>query len=177
MSKDAVFGYEWRDGELVVNEKEQAIVKWINKKLVEYSDNPPKYLIKEIMDHSEKKLSTQEACKKISLSQIEIYLLAELNVRMRKFKKQHEDFLEIQLDEELQADVEKEYRLEKIIEKSGGCIPEYRKQQYIGNAVLSISPSSNQSIISREMYEKAAERIQEFGEGGQEEQSTMQQEL
>lgn len=57
VSKDVSFGYEWKNGELVINEKNQAIAKWIYKKTTEYMDNPPNYLKKEVMDHSEEKFS------------------------------------------------------------------------------------------------------------------------
>ena len=178
MDKDVAFGYEWKNGELVINEKNQVNVKWIYEKITEYVNNPPDYLIKEIMDHSEEKLSIQEACEKISLSQIEIYVLAELKVRTLQFKEQQADFndihkiMEMQLDEAMQAAVEEKYRLQQAIECSGGYIPEYERHQYVGNVFLPESKQgSYESLISRELYEKAVEKMREFREDGAEEQS------
>ena len=117
MSKDGSFGYECKNGEPVINEKNQAIVKWIYKKTIEYMDNPPNYLIKEVIDHSKKKFSVQEVREKVSLHKIEIYVLAELKIRILQLEKQQEGFIDIQkamempLNEALQAAVEERYRL------------------------------------------------------------------
>ena len=49
MEKRKLFGYDWKDETLVVNEKEGIIVKWIYRMVSEYSGNPPDFLIQKVI--------------------------------------------------------------------------------------------------------------------------------
>lgn len=171
MNKKAAFGYEWKNGELVINEKESSIVKWIYSKVSEYTDNPPDYLIRETMEYSEEELTYDEAKKKVSLSKILPFVTAELNVRIKEFEIRHAEpndiqkFLESELDSEMTAALEKEYILQKVSGYSGGVISP-REGRYIGKAPkhrqgLRNITESNEPFVSKEMYESVVKKIQE----------------
>ena len=169
MNKKATFGYEWKNGELVINEKESSIVKWIYSKVSEYTDNPPDYLIRETMEYSEEELTYDEARKKVSLSKILPYVTAELNVRIKEFEIRQADdiqkFLESELDSEMTAALEKEYILQKVSGYAGGVISP-REGRYIGKAPKRRQGfkniiESNEPFVSKEMYESAVKKIQE----------------
>lgn len=169
MNKKATFGYEWKNGELVINEKESNIIKWIYSKVSEYTDNPPDYLIREAMEYSDEELTYEEAKKKVSLSKILPYVTAELNVRIKEFEIGQADdiqkFLESELDSEMNAAIEKEYILQKVSRHTGGVISP-REGRYIGKAHkrrqgLRNITESNEPFVSKEMYESAVKKIQE----------------
>lgn len=175
MNNKAQFGYEWKDGELVVNYKESAIVKWIYKNVLEYSENPPNYLIKETMKESQEELSYDEAKEKVSFSKVQIYVAAELNVRLKECKDRQADGAEIQrlleskLNNKLIVEVNKEYRLQKEIAKGsihfGGYIPSHNVGHYVGKVVQGL-PSGfeklvHEPLIPKELYESAVKKIQE----------------
>lgn len=80
--------------------------------------------------------------------------------------------MEMPLDEALKAAVEEKYRLRRAVECSGEYIPAHGEYRYVENVFLSESKQdSYKPLISRELYEKVVEKMQEFREDGAEEQS------
>ena len=120
MKAEAPFGYEWKDGELVINEKDSNIIKWLYEKVLEYTNSPPDFLIKQTINNSEEKLSYDDARERVSLSKIYTYVLAELKVRIQKFENQQKEsneiheFLKSEFDKELIEAIEEKYRLQYI---------------------------------------------------------------
>lgn len=119
MEKRKLFGCDWKDETLVVNEKEGIIVKWIYRMVSEYSGNPPDFLIQKVIaryrDEGEE-ITPEEAKEEITLNMVQSYITAELNIRMRQYKdmqgtpEQIQQFLDVQLDETLLASMEEEYK-------------------------------------------------------------------
>ena len=170
MKNNAPFGYEWKDGELIVNKKESEIVKWIFNKSLKYAENPPEFLIQEVMD-SKEKLSYDEARSEVPYGKVQIYLLAELKVRIKWFEDMQAEpneikkFLEDKLDEKLTAAVGEGYRKQEIIEHAGGFIPLDRITRYVGKIdrepMRGLKQVTHKSLISKGLYESAVKKIQE----------------
>ncbi|WP_461614384.1 hypothetical protein [Clostridium sp. Marseille-QA1073] len=160
--REVLFGYEWKAEELVINEKNASIVRWLYKMALEYMDNPPDFLIKEIMDNSEEKLSYDEAKERVTLTIVERYITAELNLRMEQYENNRQEdiqeFLRKPLDKELLTAVEGKYKSNSLVEYSVERISRY---------VEKVRTSSNQEekpIITKEMYKRAVEKIEKCKE-------------
>lgn len=188
MGRNALFGYKRQDdGALVVDEKEASIVRWIYKMIAEYSDNPPDFLIKEVIaryEDEDMEITPEEAKEKISLYMIQRYIAAELNIRMHQYEDMQgepeqiiQHFLDVQLDETLLAAVEDEYRLCR--EFSYGISPlsanEFRipvgKLVQYSKADSEFKVVGGEPIISEELYESVAAKLKEYQENVPEENS------
>lgn len=187
MGRNALFGYKRQDdGTLVVDEKEASIVRWIYKMIAEYSDNPPDFLIKEVIagyEDEDMEIIPEEAKEKVSLYMIQRYIAAEINIRMRQYEdmqgepEQIQHFLDVQLDETLLVAVEDEYRLCR--EFSYGIsplstnkfrIPVGKLVQY-SKADSEFKVVGGEPIISEELYESVAAKLKEYQENVPEEDS------
>lgn len=171
MNRKAPFGFDGKDGALVINEEESRIIKWIYRMLLEYHDNPPDFLIREVMDNSDEKLSHKEAKEKVSFSMVERYVLAELKLRIQQHDNKQgalneiQDFLEIQLNKELLAAVEKMYKSYREVEYgvSRTSINKYvGKVKPLSESDQKTKPYNSEPIITKEMYESAVEKIKEY---------------
>lgn len=160
--REVQFGYEWKDGELVINEKNADIVKWLYKMVLEYENNPPEFLIREVIDkYVDEELSYEEAKKRVKLTMVERYMVAELNLRMEQYENNRQEdiqeFLRKPLDKELLTAVEERYKSNSV---------EYsaeRISKYVGKTGTP-SNQENEPIITREMYKRAVEKIEKCKE-------------
>ncbi|ASN68314.1 hypothetical protein 10S11_52 [uncultured Caudovirales phage] len=140
--RETPFGYVWKDGEVKINENNADILKWIYKMTLEYLNNPPNYLAKEIIDKCEEELSYDEAKGRVTLTMVERYVTAELNLRMEQYENNRQEdireFLRKPLDKELLIAVEERYKSNSV---------EYSAE-----------------IITKEMYKRAVEKVEKCKE-------------
>ena len=76
------FGYDLVNGELVINEDEAKIVKYMYAKQIEYTENPPKELVDvvlEIAQENGEELTYEEAKERVSYTAILEYIAREMN--------------------------------------------------------------------------------------------------
>ena len=80
---DKVLGYDYKNGELVVNEQEMRIVQNMIKKYVAYADHPPEELVLNYMKYYKEatgeNLPYETAQKQVPLDQIIQYIMKELD--------------------------------------------------------------------------------------------------
>lgn len=121
---------------------------------------------------SEEKLSYDEARAEVPYGKVQIYLLAELKVRIKRFEDMKADpneikkYLEDKLDEKLTAAVEEGYRKQKFIENAGGYIPLDKITHYVGKIdqepLGKFKQVTHKSLISKELYASAVKKVQEI---------------
>lgn len=77
-----VFGYDYVDGKLVVNDNEAKIIKFTYDKVEEYKANPPEVLVNAVLENARvcgEVITYEEAKGKVSFSAILEYITNELN--------------------------------------------------------------------------------------------------
>ena len=89
MEKQIPFGYEYKDGKLIVNELEAVIVRWVVTTMNVYCEHPPTCLVREVVERFrrlyDEELLDIEAAEEVSYSDILDYLTRELNLKYRLF--------------------------------------------------------------------------------------------
>lgn len=94
MKYNIPFGYEMRDGKLVPHEIESAIIQYRIEKEVEYNENPPEELVREIIEECEldgEILTYEEAKERVSYSRIANLIWSEIREKWKDyFEKQAE---------------------------------------------------------------------------------------
>ena len=76
------FGYDFINGEFVVNQKQSKVVEFIYEKFIEYSTNPPRDLVEAVMEQATARgesLTYDEAKTKVPMIKIEERIWDELN--------------------------------------------------------------------------------------------------
>lgn len=90
LSQKIPYGYDMVDGELVVNELESEVVKWISKTTMAYLEHPPACLVNATIEKYRifynEELTYEEAEQKVLYSQILEYVTKEINCRYRLFE-------------------------------------------------------------------------------------------
>lgn len=174
MERNVPRGYDWKDGKLQVNETESKIVKWIYQMVIEYQDNPPDILIRQIIDECEgEEISYEEAKERVSLTMVKKYMVAELNLRMEEYEKNRqgdtsseiENFLEMPLEGELLDIIEERYKDNYEDAYGTSILSENKKGRYLKN-IESLSkedyrPCKTEPLISKEIYKAAIEKMEE----------------
>lgn len=174
MERNVSRGYNWKDGELQVNGAEAKIVKWIYKMVIEYHDNPPDILVREVIDkYEEEEISYGKAKERVSLTMVKKYMVEELNTRIEQYERNDredtasklENFLEIPLDEELLDIIEERYKSNyedtyNMNPFSANKIGRYFKdiESLSGDGYKSYEV---ESLISKEIYKAAIEKMEE----------------
>ncbi|MBU5314522.1 hypothetical protein KQI38_21090 [Tissierella carlieri] len=176
MGKNIPRGYDWRDGELQVNDAEATIVKWIYKMVIEYYDNPPDILIKDAIDkYEDGKLSYEEAKEHVTFTMVKRYLVAELNQRLEQYEEniqgdvssELEEFLKKPMDKELLTIVEEEYKFSHGVGYDVELFNPKRVNKYFGKIEKVLSEQDFKTygvepLIPMELYEKAVEKIEKY---------------
>ncbi|MFR5631423.1 MAG: hypothetical protein ACLUFH_00305 [Monoglobales bacterium] len=75
------YGYTFdENNKIIIDDKEAQNIRNIISKFIEYTENPPKYLVQEVLDmRAEEHLTYEEAAKLVNLEAIEKYIATELN--------------------------------------------------------------------------------------------------
>ena len=85
--KNGIFGYDLKDGELAVNEKESKTVKWIYSQFLAYCQEPPAELVKIAQERAKASpyvplpYDTKESGYHVSASLVKEYLARELSLK------------------------------------------------------------------------------------------------
>lgn len=83
------YGYEFKNGKIVVDESKKEVVAWIFNAAERYSNDVPDILVKKVqrdcLDSFGAHLDDEEAKGRVSYRMIEEYLCMELNIRLKKF--------------------------------------------------------------------------------------------
>ena len=93
------FGYDLVNGNLVINEEEAKILKYLYEKQEEYTDNPPKELVDRVLEIARERgeeLTYEEAKERVSYSAILEYITREMNLNeefIKIIKKEHSQLL------------------------------------------------------------------------------------
>lgn len=145
--------------------------------VIEYKDNPPDILIRETIDRcEEEELTYEEAKGRVSLTMVERYMVAELNVRMEQYEKNRqgdtpselEEFLKRPLDKELLAIVEKRYKSNYGVGYNMNLFLNHRISRYVGKVGLppkqSYKSYESEPIITKELYEEAVAKMEKYKE-------------
>jgi len=78
---EKVFGYDFIDGKLVVNEQEAEVVRFVFQKHEEYMEEPPEELVRNVIEEYEadgKEITFEEAKKEVKYDQILDYIAREV---------------------------------------------------------------------------------------------------
>lgn len=175
-------GYVLKDGELVVDKKHSAIVKWIYKMTLKYSENPPGLLIQYTMDKYEEdsllyeidKLTYEEAREKVSYDKVKEYVVVELNLRLEQYEDYKKEdtaselysFLNNPLDESLITELEERFEAGYGIRDEVGLF--FPRRRYVANATnkslgdQGLEIGNSEPIILKEKFEEAVERMKKY---------------
>ena len=88
MKHNIPFGYEMRDGKLVPHEIESAIVQYRYEKGIEYSENPPEELVREIIEECEldgETITYEEAKERVTQSRIAHLIWSEIREKWKDY--------------------------------------------------------------------------------------------
>lgn len=88
MKHNIPFGYEMRDGKLVPREIESAIVQYRYEKGIEYSENPPEELVREIIEECEldgETITYEEAKERVTQSRIAHLIWSEIREKWEDY--------------------------------------------------------------------------------------------